>query len=107
MHIWKLQLLTRILTGNSVGQKIEDDFTQKAKEAGLTEEEVRSAFNQNMMATGMLSEHPKEFAKEHNRRWLVSAYEAGDVVLHKAHAVGNIFPHTYRLYLYTKLILGL
>lgn len=87
-------MLTCILTGDSIGRKIEEDFTRKAKEAGLTEEEARSGFNQNMMTTGMLSEHPKEFAKEHNRRWLVSAYEAGDVVLHKAHVVGNIF-HQY------------
>ncbi|KAL4774915.1 hypothetical protein BDW60DRAFT_180723 [Aspergillus nidulans var. acristatus] len=40
-----------------------------------------------MMATGLLSEFPVEFAKQHNRRWLVSAYEAGDVVLHKPHAI--------------------
>lgn len=80
-------LLTIAITGDSVGREIEDEFTRKAKESGLTEEEARSGFNQNMMSTGMLSEYPKEFAREHNRRWLVSAYEAGDVVLHKAHAV--------------------
>jgi phytanoyl-CoA hydroxylase len=40
-----------------------------------------------MMATGLLSEFPAAFAKQHNRRWLVSAYEAGDVVLHKPHTV--------------------
>ncbi|KAJ9204130.1 hypothetical protein DTO021D3_3910 [Paecilomyces variotii] len=73
--------------GDSLGREIEDEFTRKAKESGLTEEEARSGFNQNMMSTGMLSEYPKEFAREHNRRWLVSAYEAGDVVLHKAHAI--------------------
>ncbi|GAD96602.1 hypothetical protein AOR_1_688074 [Paecilomyces variotii No. 5] len=73
--------------GDSVGRETEDEFTRKAQESGLTEEEARSGFNQNMMSTGMLSEYPKEFAKEHGRRWLVSAYEAGDVVLHKAHAI--------------------
>ncbi|KAJ9273126.1 hypothetical protein DTO212C5_711 [Paecilomyces variotii] len=73
--------------GDSLGREIEDAFTRKAKESGLTDEEARSGFNQNMMSTGMLSEYPKEFAREHNRRWLVSAYEAGDVVLHKAHAI--------------------
>lgn len=61
----------------------------KAKQAGLTDEEAKSGFNQNMMATGLLSEKPAEFAKEHNRRWLASAFEAGDVVLHKPHAVCN------------------
>ncbi|KAL2817797.1 hypothetical protein BJX63DRAFT_92887 [Aspergillus granulosus] len=73
--------------GDPVGLKIEEDFTNKAKQAGLTEEEARSAFNSNMMATGLLSETPAGFAKEHNRRWLVSAYEAGDVVLHKPHTI--------------------
>lgn len=73
--------------GDSVGLKIEEEFTTKAKNAGLTEEEARSAFNSNMMATGLLSEFPADFAKQHNRRWLASAYEAGDVVLHKPHAI--------------------
>ncbi|KAE8147399.1 hypothetical protein BDV25DRAFT_33656 [Aspergillus avenaceus] len=70
-----------------VGQKIENEFTEKAKKAGLTEEEAKFAFNSNMMATGLLSESPAEFAKEHGRRWLVSAFEAGDVVLHKPHMI--------------------
>lgn len=76
-----------IIVGDRVGQKIEEDFTNKAKQAGLTEEQARSAFNSNMMATGLLSEFPAEFARENNSRWLVSAYEAGDVVLHKPHMV--------------------
>jgi phytanoyl-CoA hydroxylase len=40
-----------------------------------------------MMATGLLSELPLDFAREHQRLWLVAEYEAGDVVLHKPHAV--------------------
>lgn len=79
-------------TGDPVGQKVEDEFTAKAKQAGLTDEEAKSGFNQNMMATGLLSENPAEFAKDHERRWLTSAYEAGDVVLHKPHAVCNSEP---------------
>ncbi|GFG08122.1 hypothetical protein IFM61392_05205 [Aspergillus lentulus] len=67
--------------------QIEEEFTTKAKQAGLTDEEARSAFNSNMMATGLLSESPVEFARQHGRRWLVSAYEAGDVVLHKPHTI--------------------
>ncbi|GIK02787.1 hypothetical protein Aspvir_006848 [Aspergillus viridinutans] len=73
--------------GDPVGLKIEEEFTIKAKQAGLTDEEARSAFNSNMMATGLLSESPVEFARQHGRRWLVSAYEAGDVVLHKPHTI--------------------
>ncbi|GAM37277.1 hypothetical protein TCE0_023r07067 [Talaromyces pinophilus] len=74
-------------TGDAVGVQIEREFTKKAREAGMTEEEARNAFNQNMMSTGLLSEYPLEFARQYNRRWLVSAYEAGDVVLHKPHAI--------------------
>ncbi|KAL3480262.1 hypothetical protein BJX99DRAFT_37578 [Aspergillus californicus] len=73
--------------GDPVGLKFEEDFTKKAKQAGLTDEEAYSAFNSNMMATGLLSEFPAQFAKEHNRRWLVTDYEAGDVVLHKPHTI--------------------
>jgi len=40
-----------------------------------------------MLSSGLLSEYPAEFARKHNRRWLVSNYEAGDVVFHKPHAI--------------------
>jgi phytanoyl-CoA hydroxylase len=73
--------------GDAIGRQIEDEFTKKAHEAGFTEEELRSAFNRNMMSTGLLSENPAEFSRQNNRRWLVTEYEAGDVVLHKPHAV--------------------
>jgi phytanoyl-CoA hydroxylase len=69
---------------------LEEAFYAKAKESGLTDEEAKSAFNTNMMATGLLSEFPSEFARENGRRWLVSAYEAGDVVLHKPHMVNDL-----------------
>lgn len=68
---------------------MEQAFFKKAEEAGLSDEEARSAFNSNKMATGLLSECPAEFPHEHGRRWLVTAYEAGDVVLHKPHMVIN------------------
>lgn len=70
---------------------MEEAFFTKAKQAGLTDEEAKSAFNSNMMSTGLLSEFPTEFAREHGRRWMVSAYEAGDVVLHKPHMVSCSF----------------
>ncbi len=43
-----------------------------------------SAFNQNMSKFGQLSDDAGEFraTKGGNRRWLVSNYEAGDVVFH-------------------------
>lgn len=39
------------------------------------------------MAGGVLTQGAKEFAEEHQRRWLVSAYEAGDVVIHNSYMV--------------------
>lgn len=78
------------MTGDSIGLEMERAFFNKAKQAGLSDEEARSAFNSNMMSTGLLSEFPAEFAREHGRRWLVSAYEAGDVVLHKPHMVRHL-----------------
>jgi phytanoyl-CoA hydroxylase len=54
---------------------------------GLTDEEAKSAFNRNMLSTGLLSESPAEFGRSHNRRWLVTDYSAGDVVLHNPYAV--------------------
>jgi hypothetical protein len=70
---------------------MEEAFFTKAKQAGLTDEEAKSAFNSNMMSTGLLSEFPTDFAREHGQRWMVSAYEAGDVVLHKPHMVSCLF----------------
>ena len=85
-----VQLANLSATGDSIGIEMEQGFFKKAKEAGLSDEEAKSAFNSNMMATGLLSEFPAEFAREHGRRWLISAYEAGDVVLHKPHMVSTM-----------------
>ncbi|CAI7640883.1 uncharacterized protein N7487_003067 [Penicillium crustosum] len=73
--------------GDKIGVEMEEAFFTKAKQAGMTDEEAKSAFNSNMMSTGLLSEFPAEFAREHGRRWMVSAYEAGDAVLHKPHMI--------------------
>ncbi|KAJ5086158.1 hypothetical protein N7532_010929 [Penicillium argentinense] len=73
--------------GDSLGQQIENDFTLKAKAAGLSEQEAKDAFNNNMMATGLLSEKPLAFSQENQRAWLVAEYEAGDVVLHQPHTI--------------------
>jgi phytanoyl-CoA hydroxylase len=73
--------------GESVGLCTEEDFTKRARDAGFTEGEAKSAFNANMMSSGLLSVNPGEFARQHKRRWVVSEYEAGDVVLHKPHTV--------------------
>lgn len=76
-----------------LGRAIEDDFSARAE--AMTHEQRISAFNVNMMSNGMLAQSPAEFQdqchhmtalkpedikKEHT--WLVSGYEAGDVVFH-------------------------
>lgn len=79
--------LIYLKNSKSLGEEMEAEFFRKAKKDGLNDEEAKSAFNNNMMVTGLLSEAPAEFAKQVNRRWLVSAYEAGDVVLHDPFAI--------------------
>lgn len=78
-----------MIAGKSLGQEMEADFFKKAAESGFSDEEAKNAFNNNMMATGFLSNYPAEFARQYNRRWLVSSFEAGDVVLHDPFAVGD------------------
>jgi phytanoyl-CoA hydroxylase len=73
--------------GQTLGAEIERDFTAKAKVSGLTDEQAKNAFNQNMMSGGLLADGPLEFGRKWNRRWLLTEYEAGDVVLHNAYAV--------------------
>ncbi|KAM0323970.1 hypothetical protein ACHAQA_008552 [Verticillium albo-atrum] len=73
--------------GHEIGEQIEKDFTDNAKAAGLDDEQTKSAYNQNMMGGGLLAEGPVGFGEEYKRRWLLSEYEAGDVVLHSTYAI--------------------
>ncbi|KAI0105364.1 hypothetical protein F4776DRAFT_475421 [Hypoxylon sp. NC0597] len=73
--------------GHALGREIEKNFYDLAKETGLTEEEARNAFNRNMMGGGLLAEGPREFGETYARRWLVTEYEAGDVVLHTPYTI--------------------
>lgn len=77
----------RLSLGAALGAEIEADFTRKAQAAGMSDGEMRYAFNQHMLNTGMLTDGPGEFGRKYGKRWLVTSYEAGDVVLHAAHAV--------------------
>jgi len=70
-----------------LGKGFEEEFTQKAKADGLSEEDAKSAFNANMLSTGLLAEGPAEFGRAHGRRWLVTGFEAGDVVLHSPYTI--------------------
>ncbi|EQL03252.1 hypothetical protein G6O67_007798 [Ophiocordyceps sinensis] len=73
--------------GDQLGQQIEADFAAKAEAAGMSDDEMRDAFNANMMSTGFLCDGPADFGRRYGKRWLVSAYEAGDVVLHAPHTI--------------------
>lgn len=73
--------------GHLLGKQFEDDFTTKAKASGLNDEEAKSAFNRNMLSSGALTDGPAAFGREHRRRWMVSGYEAGDVVLHTTYMI--------------------
>ena len=73
--------------GHDIGKEIESDFTARAKSAGMTDEQMKSAYNASMMSGGLLDEGPVRFAKKYNRRWMLTAYEAGDVVFHNPYAV--------------------
>jgi hypothetical protein len=87
--------------GYKLGREVEAEFTQKAMDSGLTEEETKNAFNQNMLSTGLLAEGPREYSETFSRRWLVTAYEAGDVVLHTPYSVSGfrtlIAEHTNKM----------
>jgi hypothetical protein len=76
-----------VAVGHNLGREIEADFSRKARESGLSEEETKNGFNQNMLSTGLLADGPREYADTFDRRWLVTNYEAGDVVLHTPYTV--------------------
>ncbi|KAI1137659.1 hypothetical protein F5Y05DRAFT_419573 [Hypoxylon sp. FL0543] len=73
--------------GHTLGREIEKGFYDLAQQTGLTEEEAKDAFNKNMNGGGLLAEGPKGFGETHGRRWLVTEYEAGDVVLHTPYTI--------------------
>ncbi|KAF2098593.1 hypothetical protein NA57DRAFT_38877 [Rhizodiscina lignyota] len=73
--------------GHALGKDFEEKFTLKAKASGLSDEEAKSAFNKNMLTSGVLTDGPAQFGRAHGQRWLVSNYEAGDVVLHSPYQI--------------------
>lgn len=76
-----------MLLGVTLGEEIEADFTRQAVDAGMSESETTNAYNKNMIDAGGLSLNPVEFATQHNRKWMLSDFEAGDVVLHNPFTV--------------------
>ncbi|KAI5918443.1 hypothetical protein F4810DRAFT_691921 [Camillea tinctor] len=73
--------------GHALGREIEDGFYVRAREAGLSEDEAKNAFNKNMMSGGLLADGPKGFAEAYGKRWLVTEFEAGDAVLHTPYTI--------------------
>lgn len=75
--------------GHRLGEEQEAKFFEEANRKGMSEEERKFAFNSNMAASGLLDEGsgPKEYGKRFERRWLVTDYEAGDVVLHSPFSI--------------------
>ncbi|KAF2660789.1 hypothetical protein K491DRAFT_648511 [Lophiostoma macrostomum CBS 122681] len=73
--------------GHTLGREVEGEFTRKAKDSGLSDEETKNAFNQNMLSTGLLADGPRQYSDTFSRRWLVTSYDAGDVVLHNSYAI--------------------
>ena len=73
------------LKGADLGREIEAEFTRSAQEGGFSDDETKNAYNTNMANGGgalFHSSKPTEFADQHKRKWLVSSFEAGDIVLH-------------------------
>lgn len=62
----------------------------------MSDEEMKYAFNSNMMTSGFLTDGPADFCRKYQKRWLVSEYEAGDVVFHTPHMVS--FPWKNSIY---------
>lgn len=42
-----------------------------------------------MLSTGLLADGAREYSDTFDRKWLVTSYEAGDVVLHNPFAVSS------------------
>ncbi|KAH8427731.1 phytanoyl-CoA dioxygenase family protein [Aspergillus melleus] len=63
-----------------IGQQTEAEFARNA--SNLTDEERVSAFNKNMNDGGFLSRDTVSYGQKAQRKWLITEYEAGDVIFH-------------------------
>jgi ectoine hydroxylase-related dioxygenase (phytanoyl-CoA dioxygenase family) len=70
---------------HTIGRQMEAEF--KAKNAELSPEEQVSAFNKNMNDGGWLTKKLAEMADRFDTRWLITDYEAGDVVFHSPYMI--------------------
>lgn len=69
------------LEGSSdIGKTTEEEFARNAE--NLSDEERVSVFNKNMNDGGFLSRDTVKYGEQLNRKWLITEYEAGDVIFH-------------------------
>ena len=67
------------------GIKIEKEFS--IKNANLSKEEQINAFNKNMTEGGWISKDFPNLADKFNTRWLVTNFEAGDILFHSPYLI--------------------
>ena len=67
------------------GIKIEKEFS--IKNANLSKEEQINAFNKNMTEGGWISKDFPNLADKFNTKWLVTNFEAGDILLHSPYLI--------------------
>lgn len=63
-----------------IGRATEEEFARNS--GNLSDEERVSAFNKNMNDGGFLSRDTVKYGEEVKRKWLITEYEVGDVILH-------------------------
>ena len=68
-----------------IGKATEEEFSRNA--GNLTDEERVSAFNKNMNDGAFLSRDPPRYGEGLKRNWLITEYEAGDVIFHNPYMV--------------------
>lgn len=71
-------MVTNDSIAHTLGRDIEAEHMKKYEGRELTEEEAQHA----LLSTGLLADGAKEYADRFGKRWLVTDYEAGDVVFH-------------------------
>lgn len=70
---------------DAVGRQMEAEF--RVKNADLLPAERISAYNRNMRANGWISTDLVDMANRFNSRWLITDYEAGDMVIHSPYMI--------------------
>jgi hypothetical protein len=70
---------------HTIGVEMEDDWAQINRD--LPSKEQINPYNVNMGEGGAIGKDAAGIAEKYNRRWLVTDYEPGDVVLHTPYLV--------------------